>query len=179
MKKKEAIKSNHLTNMKALTLSQLIKANKFTYVNKDIITKNFPPQGKIEEVELIDFNKALTTDEAIKLLAEQGFRPATIYELLTWSQKNWNETDWIVALGSVWRGADGGRRVACLDGDASGRGLSLRWVEGDWGGVCRFAAVKKDFVLSPQLLLTNETQMTQRPIKFRAWDRHHNCITNH
>ena len=129
--------------MKALTLSQLIKANKFTYVNKDIITKNFPPQGKIEEVELIDFKKALTTDEAIKLLAEQGFRPATIYELLTWSQKNWNGKDWIVALGSVWRSADGDRYVVCLGSDASGRDLSLRWVEDDWDVFCRFAAVKK------------------------------------
>ena len=125
------------------TLKSLIKKNKFDWVNPNITSENFPPQGKIEEVELIDFKKALTTNEVIKLLAEQGFRPATIYELLTWSQKNWNGKDWIVALGSVWQSAGGYRRVACLFRDASERYLSLYWVEDDWRGFCRFAAVRK------------------------------------
>ena len=129
--------------MKILTLKQLIKANEFTYVDDDITPAHFPPQGKVGTVELIDFKKRISTDNALKKLDAQGCRPATIYELLTWSQKNWNGKDLVIALGSVWQDADGSRLVACLYEYASKRNLDLRWFGNDWYGLGRFAVVRK------------------------------------
>ena len=125
------------------TLKSLIKANKFGFVDDDITSTNFPPKGKVLNMCLVDFEKTVTTKEAIKLLDEQGYRPATVYELLTWSQKNWNGKDIVVALGSVWQFAVGYRYVAYLYGVASRRSLYLFWVEGGWVEGCRFAAVRK------------------------------------
>ena len=126
------------------TLESLIEKNKFDWVNPNITSKNFPLQGKVEPVEeILYFNEIFSTDEILKRLDERGYRPVTVYELLTWSQKSWNGKDFVVALGSVWRDADGFRYVACLYRDASGRGLGLGWVGSVWRTVCRFAAVRK------------------------------------
>jgi hypothetical protein len=61
--------------------------------------------------------------------------------LLNW--KDWNEKDFVVALGSVWRGRDGNRCVPYLRRDGSGRRLILYWIEYDWYEIYRFAAVRK------------------------------------
>ena len=126
------------------TLESLIEKNKFDWVNPNITSKNFPLQGKVEPVEeILYFNEIFSTDEILKRLDERGYRPVTVYELLTWSQKSWNGKDFVVALGSVWQRAPGHRRVACLYEGASRRPRYLFWDGLDWLEVCRFAAVKK------------------------------------
>lgn len=129
--------------MKKNNLQQLIKKLKFNYVNSDITEDNFPDDGQRGKVEIIDFKRTISSEEALKEMGEKGLRPATVYEMLNWAEDNWNGIDWIVALGSVWRRRDGGRHVPCLGGFGSGRDLGLGWVEGDWLGFCRFAAVRK------------------------------------
>ena len=126
-----------------MTLESLIKKNKFDWVNSDIVSKNFPSQGKVWNMCLVDFKKTVTTEEAIKLLEEQGYRPATVYELLTWSQKNWNGKDLVVALGSVWQNLYGNRFCPYLYRYGSERNLSLYWIDDDFSERCRFAAVRK------------------------------------
>ena len=130
------------------TLKSLIKKNKFDWINPVITSENFPPQGNTgtvlnNKVKIFHFNETLSTEAVLRRLDDQGFRSATVYELLTWSQKSWNGKDFVVALGSVWQRAPGHRRVACLYEGASRRPRYLFWDGLDWLEVCRFAAVKK------------------------------------
>lgn len=123
------------------TLKQLIKENNFYYVNSYITEDNFPIPENIEEVEydIVDFNRYIVSEDAIKELSKDGYRPATLYDLLAW--KNWNNSDFVVALGSVAE-VDGSRRVPCLNEDFSGRRLGLDWFDGDWNDDCRFLRVR-------------------------------------
>ena len=124
------------------TLEQLIKSLKFDYTNKDITEENFPDDGRRGKVEIIDFKREITSEEAIKEMDEKGYRPATAYELLTWA-KNWNGKDFIVELDSKWRRLHGYRCVLSLWGGAGGRSLSLHSFARKWIRHCRFAFVRK------------------------------------
>ena len=113
-------------------------------MNDSINDKNFPYKKTEGKVELIDFKKSISTDDALKEMDERGLRPATIHETLQWAKKNWNGKDWIIPLGSVWQDLGGSRFCPYLDGSGSSRGLGLYWFDSDWGEVCRFACVKKN-----------------------------------
>jgi len=120
-------------------LKQLINSNKFYWVNSNI-EKNF----KLEEVrntdyKLFHFDKYVSSKYAIKEIENEGYCPANLAELLNW--KDWNNKDWVVALGSVTE-IGGGRRVAYLFRVDSGCDLDLGWFDGDWVGGCRFLGVK-------------------------------------
>lgn len=124
------------------TLQQLIKSAHFGYVNPNITEEYFPVQEIRGKVELLDFGKSISSEDAIKKISEKGYEPANLYELLTFAEK-WDGKDCVVALGSVWRRLLGRRFVAYLWGYSTGRSLGLRWFESDWRAACRFAAVRK------------------------------------
>ena len=126
-----------------MKLQPLIKSLKLDWVNDSINDKNFPYEKTKGKVELLAFKKYISTEDALKEMDEKGFRPATIHEMLSWVKNNWNGKDWVVALGSVWQDAFGGRYVAYLCGRASERELHLYWVGGGWHGDCRFLVVRK------------------------------------
>lgn len=119
-------------------LKDLIKG--FDYVNPNITVENFPVPEEIgTDFKLFHFDRYISSDNAIKEMEKEGYKPARLYELLTW--KDWNDKDWIVALGSVCE-VDGDRRVPCLSRYDSERRLSLDWWGGDWYAFCRFLAVR-------------------------------------
>jgi hypothetical protein len=120
-------------------LATLIRRGKFDYVNRDITVDNFPPQDVRGGYKLFHFNKYFTTENAIAEMAQEGYTPANIYELLSW--KEWNGRDFVIALGSVSE-VFGDRRVPCLVRDDAERGLDLYWDDCDWDDVCRFLAVR-------------------------------------
>jgi hypothetical protein len=77
-------------------------------------------------------------------MKKDGFRPATMKELLSYGEKNPEEQRKypIIGLGSVAE-LRGSRRVGCfLDEDPSLRSASLRSFDFDWHGRCRFLAVR-------------------------------------
>ena len=100
------------------------------------------PKG---EIKIFHFNEVLTTKEIEERMDKDGFRPATLQEMLSHAAKNWDGKEWWVALGSVWVGSGGYRCVACLGRRGSGRDLFLVWDDPDnsWDGVYRFAGVSK------------------------------------
>jgi len=147
-----------MTNLKTL-----LKDIKLDYVNIFITEINFPPPEKIGEVEIIHFGEYLTTEEVEKKLDDKGYRPANIYELLTWA-KDWNGKDWVVAFGSRWQGPSGHWGVPCLRRDGAGRGLGLYWVDGWWAGFFRFAAVSKS--LKPLDTSSLESRVKDLEAKF-------------
>jgi len=125
-----------------------VKAGRYDWANSDITSRNFPTERKGTAevvVELIHFNRNISTDEALRELDKAGMRPAELHELLAFGKK-YPEVQRefpIVALGSVWQYRDGFRVVPFLYRDGSGRDLGLDWVVGGWSGICRFAAVRK------------------------------------
>ena len=126
-----------------------VRAGRYDWANSDDInSRNFPTKrkGTAEvEVELVHFNRGISTDEALGELDRMGYRPAEVHELLAFGEKypKVQREFPIVALGSVWQDRNGDRSVPCLGRDGSERGLSLDWVEDDWYEVYRFAAVRK------------------------------------
>lgn len=133
------------------TIEQVIADGNYDWGNSNINAKNFPisPEmtGKKVEVstKLFHFNKDISSDNAISKMDKDGYRPATLMELLVLGflfpelQRQFP----IVALGSVWHNALDDRCVPFLDVDDSRRELYLRWFDDDWDAHCRFLGVRK------------------------------------
>jgi len=126
-----------------------VRAGRYDWANSDDInSRNFPTKrkGTAEvEVELVHFNRGISTDEALGELDRMGYRPAEVHELLAFGQK-YPEVQRefpVVAPGSAWQDRFGSRVVPYLYRDGSKRILNLDWIEGDWDEVCRFAVVRK------------------------------------
>ncbi|MFO8009800.1 MAG: hypothetical protein R6U89_03200 [Dehalococcoidia bacterium] len=131
-----------------LELDEAIKRAKFDWVNPDITPENFPPKGKgtvDAVVELIHFDRYISTNEALKELRQRGYQPAALRELLALGEKNPNihKEFPIVALGSVWQDERGERNVPCIYRSGKARQLRLVGYGGGWYARWRFAAVRK------------------------------------
>jgi hypothetical protein len=128
-----------------MTLKQLLKKAKFDWVNPYITEANFPDDKLDGKVEIIHFDKSITSEDATKELDNKGYRPATLRELIKFAIDNPDEQKKypIVALGSVRRSAGGRRGVSYLGCSDGGRELGLGWWDLGWVSDCRFAAVSK------------------------------------
>ena len=145
----ENIVSYSITIDYGKTLEEMVKAGAYDWKNSDITSEHFPIDGNgmVEcTTELVHFNRSISTDDALAELDKQGFRPATIEELLAFGSTNpeIQRQFPIIALGSVWASRGGDRCVAYLNRRGSERGLSLDWFDDDdWDDHCRFLAVRK------------------------------------
>ncbi|MDP3901700.1 MAG: hypothetical protein Q8Q37_01845 [bacterium] len=134
------------------TLCAMIEAGSYNWVSLDINDKNFPspkitsdlPQATIN-LELIRFNKRMSSEQVMDELKKQNLRPATLPELLAFGAKfpEKQRKYPLVALGSVWQNLYGRRRVPILYGDDDERALDLDDWDGDWDGRYRFLAVRE------------------------------------
>jgi hypothetical protein len=132
---------------KTVKIETEIKAAGFDWSNDGINTKNFPkPEGgDVSDKDIILFwFKGIGSYEAIAKMAEEGCRPADVWELtaLAKAQPDLQREYPIIALGSVCK-LDGSRRVPCLYGNSGHRELYLYSYGHDWDDRCRFAAVRK------------------------------------
>jgi hypothetical protein len=133
------------------TVQEMINAGKYGWTNDNITEKHFPLPTKLNgkkvsvSTKLFHFNCSISSKDAIAEMDKAGYRPATLAELLALGEKQpeLQKEFPIVALGSVWTDAYGGRHVPYLDVDGFKRGLSLDWFGFDWYGNCRFLAVRK------------------------------------
>src|SRR3990167_9220527 len=124
------------------TLKQLIKDGKFNYVNSDITEEHFPSEKIRGKVKIFPFDRSISSKDAVKEMAKEGYEPANIYELLEYAEKDWNGKELVFALGSVWH-YRGVRFVAFLWDDSGRRSLNLDWFGDDWSSRYRFAVVYK------------------------------------
>ena len=122
------------------SLESLIKVKHFDWTNSLITEDVFPIEiRKHKGYKLFHFDRYISSEDAVKEMEKEGYSPANIAELLLW--KDWNDKDWVVALGSVGK-VGGSRRVPGLDEDGSERGLRLYdWVY-DWVARYRFLGVR-------------------------------------
>ena len=143
-----AVYTYHVTVNYGLSLTEMIRAGRYDWVDPNITSDNFPINGKgTKEValELVHFNRYInSSEEVIRELGKKGLRPATIVELLAFSAKYTDvmRQSTIAALGSVWLSLDGRRRVPSIWG-GRGLGLGLDSFESGWNGEYRFLAVRK------------------------------------
>lgn len=130
------------------SVKDAVKFGRYDWANGNINTRNFQTKrtGKANiVVELIHFNKNISTDQALSELDRMEYLPAKLYELLAFGKKypDIQREFPVVALGSVWQDRRGNRYVPCLDGLSLGRHLSLDLVGYDWRSFYRFAAIHK------------------------------------
>lgn len=124
------------------SLKNLIIKGKFDYVNPDITEELFPLPAEISnEYKLFHFDRYISSEDAITEMNKEGYRPAHIYELLSY---DWNGEDLVIALGSVGE-VSGRRSVVCLSRHGSERGLRLSWWVGDWDADYRFLGVRNSY----------------------------------
>lgn len=114
----------------------------YTYWNSYITPETVPliPMTKAVEVQVITYDKSITTKALIADLKEKGLQPASPNALLGFSQQYPDEQGWFVAASSVFRGEDGSLCFLRVDRDGSCRGLYMAYVEGEWDGDWGFLA---------------------------------------
>lgn len=125
------------------TKASTVTSLKFDWVNPDIDKLTM---GQVRSADLKVFNfpgEYLKSEEIIARMEKEGYSPANLAELLMYAKDEWNDKDWVVALGSVAR-VDGDRGVPGLWGHGSERSLNLFWFDGDWSGIYRFLAFRNE-----------------------------------
>lgn len=130
-----------------MTLDQMIAAGSYDWTNSDITAKRFllSGTGKVAfEPKIFHFDRDISSENAIKEMEKDGFRPAKIEELLAYGAilPDEQRKHPIIALGSV-TGIGGDRHVPYLDSDDSRRCLDLYWWSCEWLGNDRFLGVRK------------------------------------
>lgn len=146
---------------------------KFDWVNSDI-GKHFTLEPvRSEEYKLFHFDKTISSEDAIKEIERAGYAPATLHELLKW--KEWNESDFVIAFGSVAE-VGGGRHVPCLDRNDSRRNLGLDWFDSDWGSYCRFLAVRNSVPSTLEHSPSDTLDLEARVKKIEDVLKHHNLL---
>jgi hypothetical protein len=132
----------------AMSIEELVRLGKYDWINENITAKHFPTKrtGKAGiKIELVRFDRTISSEEALKEIDEMGYRAAEACELLTFGRyyPDVQREFPIVALGSFWQDDRGDRGVVCLYGGSGKRGDGIEWFGRDWNGDWRFAAVHK------------------------------------
>ena len=76
---------NILHILASISLKDRIARGKYDWVNSDITEEHFPtniPVAYDAEYKLFHFNRSISSDDAIKEMEKDGFRPAVLAELL-------------------------------------------------------------------------------------------------
>lgn len=133
------------------SLKDVITAGRYDFVNENITEENFPAHGheqdkKEASFKLFHFNCDIESEEAIAEMDKQGFRPASLRELVSFGEVNpdLQRQFPIVALFSVWvRPISGIRCVPGLWSNSDRRLLRLDYFGSRWNSSYRFLAVRK------------------------------------
>lgn len=138
----------------AKTVEQAVAASHLYFVDKRITSEDFPvDQEKLGTTEKIVIKlfpalRNISSKDAVALMAESGFRPATVMELaaLAFSHPRLQRYYFIVALGSsIFDAKYNDFFVPCLRSCASGREMGLVKSDYPWGlnwGNIEFLGVK-------------------------------------
>ena len=132
-------------------LKQMIKAGKYAWANKEITEEHFPlltrVRGKKIQIsaKLFYFNRSISSSDVISEMEKEGYRPATLAELLALGEEYPAiQTEFpVVALGFIWSFNNSGRRVTVLRFGGSRRGVHLYWFNINWNDTFRFLAIRK------------------------------------
>lgn len=129
-------------------IKQLIAEGNYCWVST-ANAKNLPASlEKVKEeivltTKLFRFKREISSQNAIKLMAREGYRPATLVELLVLgaTYPKLQKDGPIIALGSVWPSTCGFCRVLSLDFEGGNRRVTLSWLNFIWNPGDRFLGV--------------------------------------
>lgn len=124
----------------------------YAYVHEQITTQRFPREDKSGVVQLdivmMQFDARTTVGEIVRRIAEMGYRPITIREMLAFGamHKDVQRRYPIIVLGSYFDDPHYGRIIPYLW--VTSEGKRLAWLTHGNNGdrpnsQCRFAVVKK------------------------------------
>jgi hypothetical protein len=136
-------------------LQRLIDSGKYDWIHHRITDKTFPiPENPVfgHYPKVYHFNRDISSEDVIKEMDKEGYRPAMTWDLLDYGAKNPKEQRNypIVGLGSVAESEDG-RALLCLSRCLAGRSLDVFWSAGNWTARYRFLAVRKKKVTKPSV----------------------------
>lgn len=151
-------------NKTKINLKELLKG--YYYINSDITEEHFPIPDVIEtdNWKLVTIEKTMTADEVLEKIKADGLRPANLYELAIWKQNNektMKRFSWTVALGQMWKDADGNHRVPyvyCYSG--GGFEFSLGGFGIVWSGDGAFLCFCDKQTLEPKTLSQSSDTLT-------------------
>jgi len=111
-------------------LSEMIKAGKYNWFDKDITDKHFPVTGKGNvsyQSVLVSFDRGISPQDAVHELEKKELKPAKIEHLLAYGAQHWKyDPAQVVALGSFsLKSISGRRRFPHLFGFRGRRRLCL------------------------------------------------------
>lgn len=137
------------------SLKDSIAAGSYDWVNKDITEENFPAEKDERGKKKVtfrpfcfNFNPDIKSEEIIRKMKDEGYRPANIRELLAFGEANpeLQKKFRIIALGSIWVDRNRNRYLTYLGSDPVNPGrrhLLLARHDINIDGRCRFLAVKE------------------------------------
>jgi len=135
-------------------LEEMIKAGNFFHANGDITPTKFSDPKEKElldrviriKAKIFDFKKDISSHDVLKELDKEGYRPATLIELLALAEidPELQRQFSIVSLGSPWEDYDDHYTVPYIYTIDSERKLNLDDFLGDWSVHYCFFAVRKD-----------------------------------
>lgn len=130
-----------------LAFEDRITRGNYGWRNSYLTEKKFPvtaDQVGEWEWKLFHFNRSISSEEAIRLMKEDGYDAGQIGHILTFGEINPEEQRKfpIIGLGSVAK-VNLYRHVPALWSDDGLRRLSLRWFGRDWNGHYRFLGVRR------------------------------------
>jgi hypothetical protein len=129
------------------SLTKMIDDGHYDEVHRDITPRNFRLSARgFRQIELtlVQFKYPVAPLEAVMLMKERGYRPATIEEILALGSQHpeLQRSIPIVGLGSA-RVVENRRYVLCLGGSQSTRELGLAVIYRRWSIYYRFAFVRE------------------------------------
>lgn len=109
----------------------------YNYVYSHITDSTVPltPETGTKEVQIVKYDKTMTTEEIIADMKENGLQPASPNALLGFAKEHFEVLEkyqWLVAPSSVFLGEDGGRCFLIVDRYGGKRKLRLVDVDGRW-----------------------------------------------
>lgn len=127
------------------SLAKMIADGRYDQVHRDITPRNFRLSAtgfRQIELTLVQFKYPVAPLEAVMLMKEEGYRPATIEEILALGSQHpdLQRRIPIVGLGSA-RVVGNRRWVPCLGGSETERALTLAVIYRRWSPYYRFAFV--------------------------------------
>lgn len=130
-----------------LAFEDRIKRGNYGWRNSDLTEKKFPvtaDQVGEWEWKLFHFNRSISSEEAIRLMKEDGYEAGQIGHILTFGEINPEEQRKypIIGLGSVAK-VRLYRRVPALWRVDAWRKLDLVWFDRGWVGHYRFLGVRR------------------------------------
>lgn len=120
-------------------IKTFIATAKFDWVSDyaKMFTYEEPREG---DIKIFEFDRYITSEEAIAEMQKDGYEPANSGELLEYAKDGWNGTDFCSGLGTIWQDPLGDRQVLVLGFSGGERGLDCSWFDGGWYRDYRFVA---------------------------------------